>query len=221
MDLGLADRSAVVAGAGGAIGSARVRTLAAEGTRGSVTQHRPARRSRRRHVDRARPRRAPEALIQQAIQHHGRVDILINNIGPIQVRTDGFLAITDEEFERALHLNLLIAVRTSRAALTAMVPQHNGAIVNVASIEATFQPDGRLVHYAAAKATLVSFTQALAQEFGAHGIRVNAVSPGPSAPHGEPPPIRLGTYATGQPPTPHEIATLITMLASPRFASEA
>ena len=54
-----------------------------------------------------------------------------------------------------------------------------GAIVNVASVNAFFQPDGGVVDYGAAKAALVNLAKALAQEFGPRGIRVNNVSPGP------------------------------------------
>ena len=60
-----------------------------------------------------------------------------------------------------------------------MVEQGCGAIVNVASVNAFFQPDAGTIDYGAAKAALVNLTKTLAQEFGPHGIRVNAVSPGP------------------------------------------
>ena len=66
-----------------------------------------------------------------------------------------------------------------RAALGPMVKQGGGAIVNVASVNAFFQPDGATVDYGAAKAALVNITKALSQEFGPRGIRINAVSPGP------------------------------------------
>jgi NAD(P)-dependent dehydrogenase (short-subunit alcohol dehydrogenase family) len=64
-----------------------------------------------------------------------------------------------------------------RAALTAMAGQGAGAIVNVASVNAFFQPDAATIDYGAAKAALVNLTKTLAQEFGPQGIRVNAVSP--------------------------------------------
>jgi NAD(P)-dependent dehydrogenase (short-subunit alcohol dehydrogenase family) len=75
-------------------------------------------------------------------------------------------------------MNFFIALRASRAALTAMASQGAGAIVNVASVNAFFQPDAATIDYGAAKAALVNLTKTLAQEFGPRGIRVNAVQPG-------------------------------------------
>ena len=60
-----------------------------------------------------------------------------------------------------------------------MLEQGGGAIVNVASVNAFFQPDAGTIDYGAAKAALVNLSKSLAQEFGPHGIRVNCVSPGP------------------------------------------
>ena len=62
-----------------------------------------------------------------------------------------------------------------------MVTQGSGAIVNVASVDAFFQPDGATIDYGAAKSAVVNITKALAQELGPQGIRINAVSPGPVA----------------------------------------
>ncbi len=62
-----------------------------------------------------------------------------------------------------------------------MDPWPWATIVNVASVNAFFQPDGATVDYGAAKAALVNLTKSLAQEYGPKGIRVNAVSPGPVA----------------------------------------
>ena len=80
-----------------------------------------------------------------------------------------------------MQMNFFTALRATRAALGPMVDQGGGAIVNVASVNAFFQPDGATVDYGAAKAALVNLTKSLAQEYGPKGIRVNAVSPGPVA----------------------------------------
>jgi NAD(P)-dependent dehydrogenase (short-subunit alcohol dehydrogenase family) len=105
------------------------------------------------------PPSAPAALIRRTTEEHGRVDVLVNNVGAVRLRLDGFLAIDDEEFERPLQLNFFIALRASRAALAAMMDHGGGAIVNVASINAFFQPDGGVVDYGAAKAALVNLTR--------------------------------------------------------------
>jgi NAD(P)-dependent dehydrogenase (short-subunit alcohol dehydrogenase family) len=123
-----------------------------------------------------------------------------------------------------------------------MVERQSGAIVNVASVNAFFQPDAATIDYGAAKAALVNLTKTLAQEFGPKGIRVNAVSPGPVGTdlwlgeHGVAQTVAqatgvdadtarknivagIGGFATGRFTTPEEVATLITLLASSRTAN--
>src|SRR5260221_12629169 len=78
-----------------------------------------------------------------------------------------------------MEMNFFSALRDSRAALATMVDKGSGAIINVASVNAFFQPDAATIDYGAAKAALVNLTKTLAEEFGPRGIRVNAVSPGP------------------------------------------
>jgi NAD(P)-dependent dehydrogenase (short-subunit alcohol dehydrogenase family) len=189
-------------------------------------------------VDLAAPD-GPARLIQHAIDEHGRIDVLVNNVGAVHMRLDGFFGTSDDDFAWAMEMNFFIALRASRAALTAMVAQGTGAIVNVASVNAFFQPDAATIDYGAAKAALVNLTKTLAQEFGPRGIRVNAVSPGPVATdlwlgeHGVAQTVAqatgvdadtarktiiagIGGFATGRFTTPEEVATLITFLASGR-----
>jgi NAD(P)-dependent dehydrogenase (short-subunit alcohol dehydrogenase family) len=168
--------------------------------------------------------------------------VLVNNVGAVRMRTEGFFGTSDEDFAWAMQMNFFIALRASRAALTAMAERDTGAIVNVASVNAFFQPDAATIDYGAAKAALVNLTKTLSQEFGPRGIRVNAVSPGPVATdlwlgeHGvaqtvakatgvDPDTARktiiagIGGFATGRFTTPEEVATLITFLASSRAAN--
>ena len=125
--------------------------------------------------------RVRRELVERAIDEHGRVDVLVNNVGGVRLRLEGFLATSDDEFEWAMQLNFFAALRATRAALGPMVEQGGGAIVNIASVNAFFQPDAGTIDYGAAKAALVNLSKALAQEFGPQGIRVNCVSPGPVA----------------------------------------
>ena len=78
-----------------------------------------------------------------------------------------------------MQMNFFATLRATRAAITQMLTQGGGAIVNVASVNAFFQPDGGTVDYGAAKAALVILTKSLSQELGPRGIRINDVSPGP------------------------------------------
>jgi NAD(P)-dependent dehydrogenase (short-subunit alcohol dehydrogenase family) len=117
-----------------------------------------------------------------------------------------------------------------------MIERGAGAIVNVASVNAFFHPDGLVVDYGVAKAALLNLAKALSQELGPKGVRINSVSPGPVATdlwlgdHGvaatvgqatgaSADTVREGAVAsmpTGRFTTPEEVATLVTLLASPQ-----
>src|SRR5271168_3928427 len=181
MDLELADKVAVVTGANKGIGLATTKALLAEGARvvaGSRTTE---------SLDGLDGVTAvaldlatadgPAALVQRAIDEYGRLDVLVNNVGAVRIRVDGFLATSDEEFEWALRVNFFSALRATRAALGPMVEQGSGSIVNIASVNSFFQPDAATIDYGVAKAAVVNLSKSLAQEFGPKGIRVNCVSP--------------------------------------------
>ena len=182
MDLELAGKVAVVTGASKGIGLAVARMLAAEGAMviagaRSVGSLDGIDGVSGFAVDLGRPG-GPEALIAHALERHGRIDVLVNNVGRVQPRLDGFLATTDADFEASLQINFFAALRATRAAVAAMLEQGGGAIVNVVSVNAFFQPDGLVVDYGAAKAALLNTSKALSQELGPKGIRINSVSPG-------------------------------------------
>ena len=185
MDLDLQRKVAVVTGAGKGIGLAAAKALADEGAQvvaGSLhTDGLDALKGITPvAVDLSAPD-GPARLVRRATDEHGRLDILVNNVGAVRMRTEGFFGTSDEDFAWALEMNFFIALRASRAALAVMAGQGGGAIVNVASVNAFFQPDAATIDYGAAKAALVNLTKTLAQEFGPRGVRVNAVSPGPVA----------------------------------------
>lgn len=246
MDLELGDKVAVVTGAGKGIGLAIAQALVEEGARvvaGSRTTDTldgvdgivavP--------VDLAAPD-GPALLVRRALEEYGRIDVLVNNVGAVRLRVDGFLGTSDEEFEWALLMNFFTGLRATRAALAPMLEQGAGAIVNVASVNAFFQPDAATIDYGAAKAAVVNLSKSLAQEFGPKGIRVNCVSPGPVGTdlwlgeHGVAATVAaatgvdadtaretviagIGGFATGRFTTPEEVATLVVMLASERTAN--
>jgi NAD(P)-dependent dehydrogenase (short-subunit alcohol dehydrogenase family) len=185
---------------------------------------------------------APAELIQRTLDKHGRVDILVNNVGGVKVRLDGFLGVTDDDFKWSMEMNLFTTLRASRAVLKTMVEQRSGVIVNVASVNFNLQPDGSTIDYGLAKAAVVNLTRALAEEFGTQGIRVNAVSPGPvstdlwlgengiaetvAAARGvdacasrDSILTSMGGIATGRFTLPEEVAALVVFLASPHAAN--
>ena len=243
MDLALAGKVAVVTGASKGIGLAVTRLLAAEGAivvagARSVESLEGLDGVGAFAVDLGRPG-GPEALVGHAVERHGRVDVLVNNVGRVQVRLDGFLATTDADFEASLQINFFAALRATRAAVAAMLDRGGGTIVNVVSVNAFFHPDGLVVDYGAAKAALLNTSKALSQELGPRGIRINSVSPGQVATdlwlgdHGVAATIGEATgtdaaavreqavagIATGRFSTAEEVATLVALLASPRTAN--
>jgi len=186
MDLQLTDKVAVVTGASKGIGLAIARSLAAEGAyvvagaqHGSPELDLLAEGGRvvSVKVDLSTPT-GPAALIDAAVEAFAGIDILVNNVGAVRPRLDGFLAMTDEDWLWGLNLNLLAAVRTTRAALPHLLQHPASTIVTISSVNA-FLPDPGVIDYSAAKAALTNFCKSLSKEFGPRGVRVNTVSPGP------------------------------------------
>jgi 3-oxoacyl-[acyl-carrier protein] reductase len=114
-------------------------------------------------------------IVESARTRWGRIDVLINNAA-IDVN-EPFLEATREGWERVLAVNLTAPFRLSQLAGQAMVAQGNGAIVNVASVDA-YGTDGTFASYNASKAALLALTRQSATELATAGIRVNSVSPG-------------------------------------------
>jgi len=243
MDLELTDKVAVVTGANKGIGLAITKALVDEGAvvvAGSLSTENLDGLDRVTAIPvNLAEADGPALLVQRAIDEHGRLDVLVNNVGAVRIRVDGFLATSDEEFEWALKMNFFTGLRATRAALEPMLEQGSGAIVNIASVNSFFQPDAATVDYGVAKAAVVNLSKSLSQEFGPKGIRVNCVSPGQVSTdlwlgeHGVAETFAKATgvdadtirqtatsaIATGRFTTPQEVAMLVTMLASDRTAN--
>ncbi|WP_240340751.1 SDR family NAD(P)-dependent oxidoreductase [Nocardioides sp. SYSU D00038] len=117
----------------------------------------------------------PARLVEAAVRSHGRVDVLVNNVGASEPGPS-IEAADDAAWARVLDATLLSAVRTTRAAIPVL--SDGGAVVTIGSGNAR-HPDPYIPMYSAAKAALTNFSLGLARELGPRGIRVNTVSPGP------------------------------------------
>jgi NAD(P)-dependent dehydrogenase (short-subunit alcohol dehydrogenase family) len=246
MDLELAGKIAVVTGASKGIGLSIVRALAAEGALVVAAARNISSLEGLKNVTAVSldlsSADGPGKLVQHALDKHGRVDVLVNNMGAVKLRLEGFLALSDADFEWSMNMNFYSAVRAMRAAVKPMLAQGGGSIVSVDSVNAFFQPDGGTIDYGAAKAALANITKSLSQELGKKNIRVNAVSPGPVATDlwlgegGVAATVAkatgtdfntardnvvasIGGFATGRFTTPEEVANLVTMLASPKLGN--
>jgi NAD(P)-dependent dehydrogenase (short-subunit alcohol dehydrogenase family) len=164
-----------------------------------------------------------EALLAAVVERHGRLDVMVNNAA-IQVEEE--LAETSEEqLDRVLGTNLKGVFFGCKHAVRAMRPAGGGVIVNIASILALVG-DGILAAYCAAKGGVLGITRATAVQYGADGIRCNAVCPGdidtpivqayfntaadPAALRAE----VTAEYPLGRIAQPREIARAVVFLAS-------
>jgi NAD(P)-dependent dehydrogenase (short-subunit alcohol dehydrogenase family) len=174
-----------------------------------------------------------QELVDRTVDRFGGLDLLVNNVGGVRPRLGGFLETTDDDWQWALNLNLLSAVRATRAAIPRLRERTPSTIVTICSVNATL-PDPLVMDYSAAKAALRSFSKSLSKEYGPEGIRVNTVSPGPvetslwlgndgvaatvSRAKGIDPGVvaaqAVSGTATGRFTRPEEVADLVVMLAS-------
>ncbi|GAA4919230.1 SDR family NAD(P)-dependent oxidoreductase [Streptomonospora salina] len=185
MDLNLKDKVAVVTGASKGIGLAVTRRLAEEGAQvvaGSRTTTPDLAELRESNgvavvnADLAQAEGA-ESLVAAAVDLHGGIDLLVNNVGASEP-VDGITGTDDDAWQRIFDINLFSVVRTTHAAVPAMTGRTDAAIVNISSINAG-QPFAMIMHYSAAKAALTNLSRSLAEDLASSGIRVNTVSPGP------------------------------------------
>jgi NAD(P)-dependent dehydrogenase (short-subunit alcohol dehydrogenase family) len=163
--LGLAKAGAtvVVAGRDPEKGAARVGEIEAAGGKGSFLA-----------VDVSR-RESIQALLDETIKTHGRVDMLINGAGVNSAST--YFDAKDEDWDRVLESNLKAVHWGCQIFGRRMAESGGGSIVNIASVSAHL-PLSRVFAYSASKAAVVNLTQNVARELAPMGIRVNALCPG-------------------------------------------
>lgn len=126
-----------------------------------------------------------DAMVEATIDRFGRVDILVNNAGRFRgadrlaASAPGAAAsrTSDEDWDAVFATNVRGTFVCSRAALSKMIPQRSGVIINTAS-GLGMRPSPGAAAYGASKATIIHFTQTLAIEVARYGVRVNAFTPG-------------------------------------------
>lgn len=245
MELHLAGKIAVVTGASKGIGLAVTKGLVDEGV--TVVAGARTRRADLQVLENGgevifvpvdlTTEEGPTALVAKAAELGG-VDILVNNAGAVSARPNGFLTVSDEQWQESLTLTFMAAVRTTRLAIPQLKRRGGGAIITISSVNA-FLPDPLVIDYSAAKAALSNFSKSLSKEVGRDGIRVNTVSPGPvgtdlwlgeggvaqtvgaanSVAPGDVSARAAADSVTGRFTLPQEVADLVVMLASDRLAN--
>ncbi len=157
-------------------------------------------------------------LIKHTVDELGGLDILVNNAGKQQA-VESILELSNEQFDETFKTNVYSLFWLCKAALPHLPP--GSSIINTSSVQA-YQPSPTLLDYATTKASINTFSKALAQQVGDKGIRVNVVAPGPvwtplQASGGQPPealPEFGAQTPLGRPGQPAELASAYVFLAS-------
>ncbi|HWT97597.1 MAG TPA: SDR family oxidoreductase [Terriglobales bacterium] len=180
-----------------------------------------------------------QEIVDTVMRHFAGIDILINNVGGSTAPGGGFRALDDEEWRRALDMNLMAAVRLDRAFLPGMIARGQGVVIHVSSIQRRLPLFEATLAYAAAKAALTTYSKGLAKEVGPQGVRVNTVAPGfiettaaealiarlaardgtDEATARQGLMQSLGGIPIGRPGRPAEVGELVAFLASDRAAA--
>ena len=185
INLDLSGKRAVITGASLGIGEASVKMLAEHGanvvfcarTEESVTKLASTKvknGSINGFVADMGKKDSTQAFIDHVLSEGG-VDILVNNVGASPSRN--FLYMTDEDWQDLHELNLLSAVRCTRAFLPYMRQKKWGRVVMISSSAGKY-PNAALIDYGATKAAMISISKSLAKKYGSDGILINSVLPG-------------------------------------------
>ena len=158
-------------------------------------------------------------LVSDAVDGLGGLDILVNNAA-LQQHVEDLADLSDEQFDATFKTNVYAMFWVTKAALPHLKP--GSTIINTSSIQA-YQPSENLLDYATTKASINTFSKALAQQLAPKGIRVNIVAPGPiwtplQTAGGQPTeqlPEFGQTTPLGRPGQPAELAPAFVFLASP------
>ena len=118
---------------------------------------------------------ASEVLINDVVEHFGRLDIIVNNAG---ITKDGLLMrMSEEAYDDVMRVNMKSVFNITKAAQKQLLKQKSGTIINMSSVVGV-QGNAGQSNYAASKAAIIGFSKSIAQELGSRNIRCNVICPG-------------------------------------------
>lgn len=219
------NKTVLITGGSGAVGSALVRRFAADGYRTVFTYRNKEEKAKQLaeetgatcfHAE-LRDREQVQAMVQKVLAAFETIDVLVNNAGQTQVMP--FALIEDADWDEILAANLKTMFIVTQETVRNMIYRKSGVIINIGSLAGH-----RLlevpVHYATSKAGVTGFTLSLAKELSRYNIRVNEVVPGllskgvgtmvPEKEMAE----YLNYCTAGRAGEPEEVANLVAFLAS-------
>lgn len=189
MDLGLQDKVVFITGGSKGIGRACAMEFAREGARVAIcARTKETLQEAADAIEQATGRAVywvagdmrkpedPKRCIDATVSHYGRLNILVNCAGASPGGV--LLNLTEEDWALSLQLKFMGYVRCCQAAIPHMLRQGGGCIVNVVGNDG-IKPAYWELTASAANAADLAVTSALAEQYGSHGIRINAVNPGP------------------------------------------
>jgi 3-oxoacyl-[acyl-carrier protein] reductase len=179
----LKDKIAIITGAAKGIGFATAKRFAEEGAKVMIADVNPDAvkaavdliPGSEAYVVNVTDRASIEAAVDQIMQRHGHIDILINNAGITQDAR--LVKMTEAQFDAVIDVNLKGVFNCTQLVVPHMLEAGKGAVVNASSVVGIYGNFGQ-TNYSATKFGVIGFTKTWARELGAKGVRVNAVCPG-------------------------------------------